>query len=486
MDKYDHQFFGHPRGLSTLFFTELWERFSYYGMRAILLFYMLDKIKNGGLAIDAPLGASIMAIYGALVFMSSVVGGFVSDRILGPRRTVLYGGILIMFGHIVLSTPMGMIGLLLSILLITMGTGLLKPNVSDMVGGLYSKTDSRRDAGFTIYYMGINIGALIAPWIVGWLGQTYNYHLGFSIAAIGMFVGLLQYYFNGRKYLSDDGLKPTDPLNSDSAKNVIKGIILGLIALAIILGIMGITGEFSITNIILLITIVGVVLPVVYFTVIIRSSKVTDPERKRIYAYIFLFIASIVFWSIYEQGSVVLALFASSQTNLHILGMHIEPSQLQSVNALFVIMYTPMFAFLWTKLGKRQPSSPNKFAIGMVFAGISFLVMVIPVALFGTSAKVSPFWLILCWGLVEVGEMLISPVGLSLTTKLAPKAFQAQMMSVWFLGDAAAQSINAQIVRFYQPETEIAYFSTFGIIAILVGLLLFAFRNRLQRLIQVV
>ena len=206
-------FFGHPIGLSTLFFTEMWERFSYYGMRAILLYYMYYSVQDGGLGMDKTTAASVMAIYGSLVFLSSVVGGFVSDRILGSRKTVFYGGILIMLGHIALATPFGQVALYLSIALIIFGTGFLKPNISDMVGGIYEKEDDRRDAGFSIFVFGINLGAFVAPYLVGYLGQEVNFHLGFSLAAIGMFFGLVKYVMDGKKYLPESSLYPTDPLS---------------------------------------------------------------------------------------------------------------------------------------------------------------------------------------------------------------------------------------------------------------------------------
>ena len=258
----DNAFFGHPRGLSTLFFTEMWERFSYYGMRAILLFYMYYSVSDGGLGIDKTTAASIMAIYGSLVYLSSVIGGFISDRILGSRRTVFIGGVLIMLGHIALSTPYGKGALLLSIVLIVLGTGLLKPNVSEMVGSLYSSNDPRRDAGFNIFVFGINVGALVSPIVVGQLGFNVNFHLGFSLAAIGMFFGLLQYWLDGRKYLSKDSLYPTDPIESDELKGLITKTVIGIAAIALILIIMNLLNALNITNIINLISIIAVLIPI--------------------------------------------------------------------------------------------------------------------------------------------------------------------------------------------------------------------------------
>lgn len=477
-------FLGHPRGLSTLFFTEMWERFSYYGMRAILLYYMYYEVSKGGLGIPQATAASIMSIYGSLVYLSSTIGGFISDRILGSRRTVFIGGVLIMFGHIALATPFGKTALFISIALIVIGTGLLKPNVSEMVGGLYSEEDPKRDAGFSIFVFGINLGAFISPIIVGYLGQNVNFHLGFSLAAIGMFFGLIQYTLDGKKYLSKDSLYPTDPLEPHEFKSLAKKVTIGVVAIALILFIMSLFGMLTILNVINLITILAVLIPIYYFVAMLSSRKITKKERSRVLAYIPLFIASILFWSIEEQGSVVLALFAEQQTRLHILSWSFPASIFQSMNPLFIMLYVPFFAFLWTKLGSKQPSSAAKFAYGLFFAGISFLWMMLPGMLFGTGAKVSPFWLIISWALVIVGEMLISPIGLSVTTKLAPKAFQSQMMSMWFISDAVAQAFNSQLVRYYSTKTEVAYFGSVGVATIVFGLILLAFVPKIKKLME--
>ena len=477
-------FLGHPRGLSTLFFTEMWERFSYYGMRAILLYYMYYEVSKGGLGIPQATAASIMSIYGSLVYLSSTIGGFISDRILGSRRTVFIGGVLIMFGHIALATPFGKTALFISIALIVIGTGLLKPNVSEMVGGLYSEEDPKRDAGFSIFVFGINLGAFISPIIVGYLGQNVNFHLGFSLAAIGMFFGLIQYTLDGKKYLSKDSLYPTDPLEPHEFKSLAKKVTIGVVAIALILFIMSLFGMLTILNVINLITILAVLIPIYYFVAMLSSRKITKKERSRVLAYIPLFIASILFWSIEEQGSVVLALFAGEQTRLSLFGFHFAPSLFQSMNPLFIIIYVPFFAWLWVKLGSKQPSSPMKFSIGLFFAGLSFMWMMLPGMLFGTDKLVSPFWLIISWALVIIGEMNISPIGLSVTTKLAPKAFQSQMMSMWFLGDAAAQAINAQIVKLYSHGTEVMYYGVVGAITIAFGIILLFFVPKIEKLMS--
>lgn len=479
-------FFGHPRGLSTLFFTEMWERFSYYGMRAILLYYMYYSVSQGGLGFDKVTAASIMAIYGSLVYLSSIIGGYISDRILGSRKSVLYGGILIMLGHIALATPFGKTALFVSIALIILGTGFLKPNVSDMVGGLYGEKDLRRDAGFSIFVFGINLGAFIAPAIVGYLGQEINFHLGFSLAAIGMFFGLVQYVRDGKKYLSEDSLHPTDPLSDAEKQDLKKKSLIAAILVVLLVIILKLLNLLTINSIINIFTFIAIVIPIYYFFKILSSQKISKTERSRVWAYIPLFIASILFWSIEEQGSVVLALFADDQTRLYfnLFGQHINfpSSYFQSINPLFIMLYVPFFAWIWAKLGNKQPSSPKKFAYGLIAAGLSFVWMMLPGMLFGVHAKVSPMWLIVSWAIVIVGEMLISPIGLSVTTKLAPKAFQAQMMSIWFLSNASAQAINAQIVKFYTPGNEVAYYGIVGTITIVFGFLLFFYVPRIDKL----
>lgn len=480
-------FFGHPRGLSTLFFTEMWERFSYYGMRAILLYYMYYSVADGGLGFDKATAASIMAIYGSLVYLSSVLGGYISDRILGSRKTVLYGGILIMIGHIVLATPFGKTALFISIALIILGTGLLKPNVSDMVGGLYADGDLRRDAGFSIFVFGINLGAFVAPAVVGYLGQEVNFHLGFSLAAFGMMIGLIQYVRDGKKYLSPESFAPTDPLNHTEKKSLTKNVGLTLAGLVLLVLVLQLTGLLSIDLIINIFTIIAIVIPLYYFVVILKSSKTSKEERSHVIAYIPLFIAAMLFWSIEEQGAVVLALFADEQTRLYFTffghQIHFPSSYFQSINPLFIMLYVPFFAWMWTKLGSKQPSSAKKFAFGLMASGLSFVWMVIPVMLFGTATKVSPLWLVMSWAIVIVGEMLISPVGLSVTNKLAPKSFKSQMMSIWFLSNAAAQALNAQLVRFYTHQTEIGYFAIVGGVTVAFGFLLLFYAPRINRLV---
>ena len=485
----DTAFFGHPRGLSTLFFTETWERFSYYGMRAILLFYMYFAVTKGGLGMDQVTAASIMSIYGALVYLSGVVGGWLADRIWGSRKTVFYGGVLIMFGHIALSLPFGKQALLVSIALIVIGTGLLKPNVSSMVGNLYSENDRRRDAGFSIYLFGINLGAAIAPWAVPWAASGFglnlfhgqmNFHVGFALAAFGMFFGLVQYSIDGRKFLSKDGLTPDDPISHEQLRPVIFRTLAVVAGFAIILLIMAAFDQLTINNVITIITIIAIGLPVYYFVLMLKSKKVTKVEKKRVAAYIPLFLSAVIFWIIQESGSVVLALFAEERTILHLGAWHFAAANFQTLNPIFMMMLTPLFAYLWDRI-KHHPSAAHMFAAALVFAGLSYAFMALPGLIHGTTAgRVSPFWLVGSWFLVELGEVTLSPVGLSITAGFAPKAFKSQMMSMYFLANAAGQAGNTQIVKFYSSSTEVQDFLIIGALGVIVGLVLVIFSKKIQ------
>lgn len=477
-------FFGHPRGLSTLFSMELWERFSYYGMRAILLYYMYDKIQNGGLGLPQSTAIALMSAYGALVYMSSIVGGWVADRLLGSRRSILIGGILIMCGHISLSIPGGTIALFVSMVFIVLGTGLLKPNVSSSVGELYTESDTRRDAGFSIFYMGINIGAFIAPFIVGTLGQKVNYHIGFAVAAVGMAAGLIQYVLSGRKNLGDIGFNPKNPLTHEERNSALIRVSVGAVVVIAVVSILLATGYLTLKGIVQLVTILAVILPIAYFVVMFRSKKTTVIERSRLIAYIPLFIAAVCFWVIDEQGGTILAAYAKTRTNLNAFGFSIPASWFQSLNPIFTIILAPTFAVLWMKMARRQPTTHRKFAFGLFFAGFSFLIMTVPVLLSGTGVQSSPFWLVASYFLVIVGAMCLSPVGLSATTKLAPAAFSVQTMSLWMLSDAAAQGINAQIVPLYKASSEAGYFGTVGGIVLVLGIIFYLAAPKTYRFMQ--
>lgn len=479
-NKNSRGFLGHPKGLFTLFFTEFWERFSYYGMRAILVFYMYYEVSQGGLGLSQPVALSIMSVYGSLVYMSGIIGGWLADRIFGTSKAVFYGGVLIMIGHIALAIPGNLAMFFISMVLIVLGTGLLKPNVSNIVGDLYDIDDNRRDAGFSIFYMGINLGGFISPLITGELMKT-SFHLGFGVAAVGMFLGLVVFLATKKKYLGTAGTQIPNPLQPHEKKRVMSTLGLSIVALAIIVPITIRLGWLTFDSFVGLVGILAFIIPTIYFVVMYRSPKTNPDEQSRLLAYIPLFLASVLFWVIAEQGSTVLAVYADTRTNLNFMGIQLSPAWFQSFWPLFVIFLAPMFAVLWTKLGDRQPSIPFKFALGLFFAGISFFVILLPGYLGGADTLVNPLWLVLSIFFVAVGELLLSPVGLSATTKLAPAAFSAQTMSLWFLSNAAAQALNAQLVKLYSSETEVVYFGSIGGAAIVLAILLILISPIIQR-----
>ncbi|CAM5276007.1 GTPase HflX [Lysinibacillus sphaericus] len=328
------------------------------------------------------------------------------------------------------------------------------------------------DAGFSIFYMGINMGAFIAPFIVGTIGQKYSFHLGFSLAAVGMLIGLIVFKVTEKKYLGLAGLQVNNPLKPEERKKVFTQIAIVALVILVLGGIGIKTGVLTMNVFSLLITILGVLIPTAFFIYMYRSEKTTKDEKSRLLAYIPLFLAAVMFWAIQEQGATILATYADERTQLNLGGFQLESSWFQSLNPLFVITLSPLFAMLWLKWGDKQPSTPRKFSYSLFFAGLSFLVMMIPAHLSGGQALVSPLWLVLSFFLVVVGELLLSPVGLSATTKLAPQAFAAQTMSLWFLTSAAAQAINAQLVKVYEVVSEFTYFGFLGSLSILIGILL--------------
>jgi len=473
----DTAFFGHPRGLSTLFFTEFWERFSYYGMRALLILFMTAPIAAGGLAFDTAKAGTIYGAYTALVYLASVPGGWLADRFLGQRRATLYGGVVIMLGHISLAVPT--VGAFyLGLVLVISGTGLLKPNVSTMVGQLYSPQDARRDAGFSLYYMGINLGASISPFITGWLAQSapfqrllgsvgltpeHSWHWGFAMAAVGMFFGLLQ-YLAGWKYLGEAGMNPVTPESPEARMHQRFQLQAGIaIASLLVIAVIALTrtGKLTITpegvsqsiGYLLIAVVVGT------FARLLLARGWTTPERNRLLALLVLFGASSIFWALYEQAGSTLNLFAQRNTDTTLFGWSFPPSWFQAVPPIFVITMAPAFAWLWLKLGPREPSSPAKFVIGLVFVSAGFAVLMIPAA---SGAKASPLWLVLTYFLHVVGEMCLSPIGLSVTTKLAPTPVQGLMMGVWFMSISVGSYLGGRVASLYEAY---ALQTLFGVVA---------------------
>ncbi|AXB42657.1 peptide MFS transporter [Amycolatopsis albispora] len=464
-------FFGHPPGLATLFFTEAWERFSYYGMKAILLYYMYDRVSEGGLGLPSDTARSLVAVYGAAIYLAAIGGGWLTDRVFGTVRATLYGGVLIMCGHICLALPAGTTALYLSMVFIVLGTGLLKPSISTSVGQLYSPGDERRDSGFTIYYTGISAGALLAPLAVGTLGEKYDYHLGFGLAAVGMAVGLVV-FMRGRGRLGERGTRPENPLRWREISAARRRWVTAVgAALGLAVVITAATGTLTATLVINTISLLAIALPVGYFTMMLRSPRTTPAERTRVLAYLPLFLAAVCFWIIQEQGATVLAEHAQESTDLGAFGFTIPASWFQSVGSLVLILIAPGFAVLWVRLARRakQPSTAAKFSFGLVVAGLSYALLVIPTL---GSGLTHPLWLVASFALVTVGEVCLSPIGMSATTRLAPAAFATQTMGLWIASSAAGQGISAQLVGWYSRDTAPQYFGAIGLSAVVLGVLL--------------
>jgi POT family proton-dependent oligopeptide transporter len=398
----EKQWFGHPRGLATCFFTEMWERFSYYGMRALLILYMVAPVDKGGLAFSTEKGASIYGWYTMGVYAMSVPGGWVADKLLGLYRSVLLGGIIIAAGHFMMAYP-SLPTFYAGLISIVIGTGLLKPNVSGIVGTLYSKEDVRRDAGFSVFYMGINLGAFIAPLICGPLGQRVNWHYGFGAAGVGMTVGVIQYMF-GKKHIAPALARHAKEEVDERAAERAEG----------------------------------------------RSSSFTREEWRRISVIAILFFFSMLFWGAFEQAGSSLNLFADRLTRLSFLHWNFPSTLFQSVQPLFVIIFSPIFAWLWLRMGRHEPSSPTKFGFGLFFVGLSFLLLVPGAALAQSQGiKVSPMWLIGVYLLQTFGELCLSPVGLSMVTKLAPPRIVGLMLGVFFLSISFGNKLGGYCAGFF-------------------------------------
>ncbi|MDO8680823.1 MAG: peptide MFS transporter [Acidobacteriota bacterium] len=483
----DRAFFGHPRGLSTLFFTEMWERFSYYGMRALLLLYMTAPIAAGGLGFDAAQGGAIYGLYTSMVYLATLPGGWIADRLIGQRRAVLSGGILIASGHFSMAVP-SMATFYLGLFLIVIGTGLLKGNVSVIVGQLYGPADIRRDAGFSIFYMGINLGAFIAPLVCGYLGQQISWHMGFAAAGVGMLIGVVQYVM-GSKNLGEAGMHPAPAASPEAAARVkrqaqIWGAVF--VGLLLVIGVGGYTGMVPITatqvadaaGVFLLVVIVG------FFGWLFMSSGWTREERNRLYVIGVLFLAASLFWSVFEQAGSTLNLFADRNTNNEVLGHAYPSSWFQSVNSLFIFALAPVFAWIWIRLASqgREPSSPAKFAFGLVFVGLGFAILIIPARMAEQGALVSPTWLIATYFLHTVGELVLSPVGLSAMTTLAPARIAGLMMGVWFLATSVGNFIGGRVAGFYEAFALPTLFGAVAGFAIVAGLILFALVPSMRKL----
>ena len=464
----DRGFFGHPRGLATLFFTEMWERFSYYGLRPLLVLFMAAALVDGGFGFDRSQASAIVGIYGFSVYLASLPGGWVADRLLGLQRAIFIGACLITSGHLSIGlsgfagTDTGKIFFFLGLVLIVLGTGLLKPNISAIVGDLYPEGGSRRDAGFSIFYMGINLGAFAGQLITGILGEKVGWHWGFGAAGVGMFLGLVVFSLTRRKTLQGIGLSPTraaDPEKHARQTRTAKLAIGAGLALVALIFILAATGTITIDAQAIGQSMVNVTLAMVvlFFIYVFAAGGLNTDEKKRVGVIFVLFLFAMIFWSAFEQAPTSLNLFARDFTDRTIGGWEMPATWFQSINSLFVILLAPVFAGIWLALGRRNRdlSSPGKFAVGLAFAAVGFFIMIFAanrVVAGGGTVLVSPWWLVGSYFFQTVGELALSPVGLSSMTKLSPRKYVGQMMGIWFTASALGNLVGGLVGGHVDPE----------------------------------
>jgi proton-dependent oligopeptide transporter, POT family len=504
---------GQPRGLMTLFFTEMWERFSYYGMRAFLVLFMVAPVESGGLGFPDGRAGIIYGMYTAMVYMLSVPGGWIADRFVGQQNAVLYGGVLIMAGHICLAMPVGAT-FYIGLALVALGTGLLKPNVSSIVGQLYSEEDKRRDSGFTIFYMGINLGAFAAPLICGaffaesetfraWLSSVgidprSAWHFAFGSAAVGMFFGLVQFML-GRGRLGNAGRFPTPPKDAAEAsrnKGILVAVLVTFLGIPALIGGLGASGSITLSP-----EIVGgffqYLLPltaiVVLAGLLLYGASNAD-ERRRLVVVAILFVAAAVFWGCFEQAGSTLTLFAERNTDRTLpesflgipLGGEFGATVYQSLNSIFVIALAPVFAYLWIVLARmrKEPPTIAKFGLGMLGVGLGFLILVPAAYIVLGGSKVGPHWLVILYLIHTCGELCLSPVGLSAMSKLAPARLAGLIMGVWFLAASVGNFMAGFAVKLTETMQMDSFFLLMTVVPIILGAILFLLSKPVQRMLD--
>lgn len=463
--KAGHEFFGHPKGLPTLFMTEMWERFSFYGIRPLLILFMTATLMDGGFGFERPKAAAIVGIYAASVYLSSLPGGWIADRLLGLRRAIMYGAVLITSGHLSIGLSGffgGKIMFFIGLILIVLGTGLLKPNISAIVGDLYPEGGERRDAGFSIFYMGINVGATLGQIVTGLLGENYGFHWGFGAAGVGMLAGLIWFAVRSRSTLGNIGIERTrdpDPTIQTGIENRVKVVVAVGLAIIAILIVLAATGVIVLDPQVLggYMVYVLVGLAVAFFAYMFIAGKLNSDEKKRVIVIGVLFIFAAIFWAAFEQAPTSLNLFAKDFTERHIGSFEVPALWFQSINSFLIIIFAPVFAGIWTWFGTRNISisSPAKFALGLLMAAVGFFIMIFPANMLvstGGLIKVSAWWLTFSYLFQTFGELLLSPVGLSSMTKLAPRRFVGQMMGIWFLAASVGNLIAGLVGGSVDPE----------------------------------
>ncbi|MFC9705871.1 peptide MFS transporter [Streptomyces sp. NPDC056943] len=487
---YEKTFLGHPRGLATLFMTEMWERFSYYGMRALLVLYLVSGgvdaatgSQGGGLAMTAATATAIYSVYVSMVYLMAMPGGWFGDRVWGARKTVAIAASVIMLGHVSLAIP-GQAMFFVGLALVAVGSGLLKANISTMVGHLYKGADDpRRDGGFTLFYIGINLGAFFAPLVIGTVGEKVNWHLGFALAAVGMGLGLAVFLAFG-KTLNPKSSEVPNPLTAAERKTIITKVAVVAVLVAVFYGAVVALGMYTLNWAMVPITLAGLIIPVAVLARIKRDKDLTSGEKSRVTGYIWFFVAAAIFWMIYDQGGSTLSLFADAKTSDTIFGLGFPATWYQSLNPLFVMALAPVFAWLWLWLARKnqEPNTIVKFAMGLVLVGASFFVFIVPMNMAGGGDKVSPMWLVSIYMIQTIGELCLSPVGLSVTTKMAPQKYASQMMGVWFLAVTAGDCTTGLLSIAGVDLNGTGIIAMQAALAVAAGFAIYMYRKKVQGL----
>ena len=481
----------------------MWERFSYYGMRALLILFMTAPIAAGGMAMSAANAGAIYGTYTAMVYLLTLAGGWVADRLIGLRRAVFWGGVLIMSGHICLALPS--VGTFyLGLVLVVLGTGMLKGNISALVGHLYTPDDVRRDAGYSLYYTGINTGGMLGPIVCGWFAQQPAFkemlagwgmapesawHFGFGAAAVGMFFGLVQYSL-GRRHLPAAGDRPLGINSAEEAsraKTMFVRYAGGLALVVAILAGLSTAGTIGITpgGIATTVDILLFVVTVGFFAWLFAANNWTPEERRRLVVVVVLFLGATAFWAVFEQAGSTLNLFADRSTSNSLFGIDFPSSWFQSVNSLFIVLFAPVFAWIWLKLGSRNPSSPAKFSLGLFLQAAGFALMILAGTAAAGGTKVSPIWLILFYLLATFGELCLSPVGLSAMSRLAPERVGGLMMGVWFLASSVGNKIAGRMGGLYESMSLTSIFAINTILPLVFALVLAGLVGPIRKMLAV-
>ena len=472
--KQDRGLFGHPRGLPWMLNVEMWERFSYYGMRAILLYFITDTAANGGLGLSANSGQVILASYSAAVYLLAIPGGIFADRVIGPWLSTLYGGVVIMAGHICLTIPTTVTSWT-GIVLVAVGTGFIKPNLSTIVGGLYDDDDPRRDAGFQLFYMSVNLGSLASPLVTGWLREHYGYHAGFFSAAVGMGVALIAFIY-GRHKLSAFAFTVPNPIRPQERRSFVLASLLTVVAAAALVSVLNVLTGSLLDAISATMLIIPAGAALGYFVLMFRSPKVTARERTHLRAYIPLWIGAVLFFMISEQAAGKMATFAKDYTDGHIplIGWVLTPETYQSINPATIVILAPFIGWLFTRRAGRFPSTIMKFAISVLTIGTSAFILGYGFQTWTGGANLSPWWFLAVVFIIQtVAELFLSPVGLSTTSALAPKNFASQTMSLWLLTTATGQGLAGFIISRTENVANSTYYYGLGVVTVAVAIILF-------------